>query len=412
MIRRFHVLLFSLSVSLFVHVVSPHVHAGMFGLGERLKSHDMQKWIESVWPEARARGISKELYGRVTKGLTPDNEIFKIVDNQAEFIKPVGLYISKAVSDERVRVGFEKKKEEAGLLNALERKYGVPREILLAIWGLESAYGEVKGDKSVLRSTATLGFKGQRQKFGKNQFLASLEILQKGETTPDKLKGSWAGAMGHTQFIPTTYLKHAVDYDGDGRRNIWQSHADALASTANYVSNSGWVSGGPCFHEITLPRSFNYLEAGRNKKKSVGSWKEMGLKRADGGVLRDLGAKAAVILPSGASGPAFMIFDNFYAVLAYNQATSYVLAVCNLAGKLRGKNMIKSSWPDDVVPLNTLQKRELQELLKARGFYKYDPDGLLGPLTRTALQKWQKENGMVPDGYPHQKLLLLIRNSK
>ncbi|MCB1437829.1 MAG: lytic murein transglycosylase [Rhodobiaceae bacterium] len=359
---------------------------------------DFDRWIDAMWPQARAKGVSRQIYLRATSGLTPDPDVLKAADYQPEFVKPIWDYVARATSDKRVTNGREKLREYSNVLDAIETVYGVDRHIVVAIWGMETAYGEFLGDKNVIRALATLGYRGRRAKFGRSQMLAALEILQRGDTTPERMTGSWAGAMGHTQFIPTTYNAYAVDFDGDGRRDIWGTIADALASTANYLRKSRWQSGLSWGYEVVLPPRFNYALAGSGDRR-VQDWAHLGVRRPGGQALSHSGEKAQLLLPAGAKGPAFLIFSNFRSILRYNNATAYALSVGLLADRLSGGGALSAPWPVDDRPLEEAERRELQALLAARGYAIGDIDGVLGERTRSAIRSFQKAQGMTEDGH-------------
>lgn len=279
----------------------------------------------------------------------------------------------------------------------------------MAIWGLESNYGLSRGDRSVIQALTTLAFQGSRRDYGRTQLIAALKILQRGDVTPKAMSGSWAGAMGHTQFIPTTYNVFAVDHDGDGRRDIWETPVDALASTANYLSKSGWVTGETWGYEVVLPKGFNFVEARSTVRKPIAEWLARGVVRADGRKFDAWATEGSILLPAGAQGPAFLVFKNFRAILRYNNASAYALAVGHLADRLRGQGPLVTSWPRDDLPLTTAQKRELQERLAAKGFYKGGVDGMIGSGTQDAIRDYQHRLGLEPDGYPSAGLLERLR---
>lgn len=361
-----------------------------------------ERWVEGVWPQARAKGVSSAMFRRAFKGVSPDPDVLKRAEHQPEFVKPVWDYLASAVSPERIANGREKLRRHGKLLAGIEARYGVDRHILLAIWGMETSYGAFRGKKNVIRALATLGYQGSRRKFGRSQLIAALQILQRGDVTPARMTGSWAGAMGHTQFIPTTYNAHAVDYTGDGRRDIWGSIADALASTANYLKVSKWRSGETWGYEVSLPRGFNHALSGRSTVKTLAQWQALGVVRAKGRAFPRPDDRASIILPAGAKGPAFAMLNNFRSILRYNNATSYALAVGHLADRIRdpgGKGFSKA-WPKAYLPLARSQRFELQRLLAARGFLRGKIDGRLGSGSRAAVRAYQKASGMAVDGYP------------
>lgn len=362
------------------------------------------EFLQNLWPEAKARGVSKIIFDHAIYGLTPDYEVIRAAENQPEFTRPVWDYIEKAVSDSRLKTARKKLAEQRSVLANIEKRFGVDRHVVVAIWGLESGFGNFVGSKNVIRSLATIAYMGQRKKFGREQFLAALEILEHGDIGAEMMIGSWAGAMGQTQFIPSTYNNHAIDFDGDGRRDIWHSIADALGSTANYLAVSNWQTGQPWFYEVNLPAGFDYALADTTIKQTTEHWRGLGVARADGGALPDA-LEAAVIVPAGHKGPAFMVFANHHAIMKYNNSTSYALAVGYLAKRMHGAGEFIQAWPVDDEPLTRTEKEQLQRLLSDRGFDTMGVDGLVGPRTRSALRQWQKSQGLPADGYPTQNIL-------
>ena len=296
------------------------------------------RFIEKLWPAARRQGVSRRVFDRAFAGVVPDPDVLARSRRQAEFVKTFRAYLAGALSDKRIANGRMQLAENRRLLEAIEARYGVDRHIVLAIWGMESAYGEFPGDKYVIRSLATLAWRGKRRHFARRQLLAALKGLQHGDITPGRMLGSWAGAMGQTQFIPTTYRAYAVDLDGDGRRNIWTSRADALGSTASYLKRSGWVRGRQWGMEVRLPPGFDHGLRGRGNARGLAAWAELGLRRADGRALAGPGS-AWLVLPEGRGGRAFLITGNIRVIRRYNNALFYALAVGLLADRLRSSNL-------------------------------------------------------------------------
>ncbi len=283
-----------------------------------------EAFIENrLWPRAKAAGVSRKLFDAAFAGITePDPMVLKLAANQPEFTSTTSDYLAKAVTPARIETGKTKKQEEDKLLSAIERKYGVDRHILLGIWGMESNFGKDKGSMSVIRSLATLAYSGSRKDYGNEQLIAAFRILKTGIVKPDNFTGSWAAAMGHTQFIPTSYISYAVDWTGDGRKDIWNSKEDALASTANYLSKAGWRSDRPWGWEVTLPDDFNRALIGRQKWRSVAAWQKLGVARADGNDFGSAQAEAFVLVPQGGKGPRFLVTTNFLAIMGSNLSHS------------------------------------------------------------------------------------------
>ncbi|MGE7958357.1 lytic murein transglycosylase [Pseudomonas sp. NPDC089530] len=370
------------------------------------------QWQAGFRIEALNAGIRADLFDRVFAGITPDMSVIKADRSQPEFARPVWEYLDGALSPLRVRKGQALINQYADILQQIEQRYGVDRQALVAVWGMESNFGEFQGNKSVIRSLATLAYEGRRPAFANSQLLAALQILQHGDIQPEKMLGSWAGAMGQTQFIPTTYNTHAVDFDGDGRRDIWNSPADALASTAHYLQSSGWQKGQPWGFEVQLANGFDYALADGAIRKPVAEWLRLGMKLPNGASVPPGSEQlsAALLLPAGYRGPAFLILDNFRAVLKYNNSSSYALAVNLLSQRFNGSGLINGLWPKDDMPLSRTERIELQNLLSANNYDAGNPDGIIGANTRKAIRSAQQSLGWPADGYPTHKLLESLRS--
>ena len=367
------------------------------------------QWIEWFWPTARAAGIKRETYDLAFKGMTPDPKVIEAANFQPEYKKPIGEYVDRVVSDKRVTGGKQKLEENKALLDILEKRYGVDRTIIIAIWGVESNYGTQPGDMNVIRSLATLAYYNTKASFARQQLITALKILQRGDISVEAMNGSWAGAMGHTQFIPTTYQAYAVDYDGDGKRNIWNDVPDALASTASYLKHSNWQAGQTWGYEVTLPKGLNPKKYSERTLKSVGEWQKLGIKRVNGEAFPRPGDKAGLFAPAGTTGPAFLVLTNFRSILRYNNATSYALGVGHLADRLKGYGPFVHPWPTDENHLSLDQRVELQRLLVAKGLLVGDTDGIIGPATLEAVKTFQRGKGMPVDGFPSRTILEMLR---
>lgn len=364
------------------------------------------QWREQFRAEALAAGISAATFDQAFAGVQPDPAVIEADRSQPEFTRPVWQYLEGAISPQRVRSGRRLLSEHATTLDQIEARYGVDRETLVAVWGLESSFGQIMGDKSVIRSLATLAHEGRRPAFAKSQLIAALDILQHGDVAPQRMRGSWAGAMGQTQFIPTTYNTHAVDFDGDGKRDIWNSSADALASAAHYLQASGWKQGKAWGFEVELPEGFDYALADTEIRKPLAEWRRLGLRNLPGDQEE---ASASLLLPAGHRGPAFLIMDNFRAILRYNNSSAYALAIGLLAENFQGKGEVAGSWPRGEQPLSRSERLELQERLVAQGFDPGTPDGIIGANTRKAIRGFQQRLGWPADGHPTQELLGRLR---
>jgi len=361
---------------------------------------------KTLWPRMKAAGISRKLFDTAFAGITePDPVVLKLAENQPEFTSTTADYLSKAVTPIRIETGQQKNKDEGKLLAAIEAKYGVDRYIVLGIWGMESNFGKDKGSMSVFRSLATLAYSGRRKDYANEQLVSAFKILKSGIVSADNFTGSWAAAMGHTQFIPSSYISYAVDWTADGKKDIWNTREDALASTANYLAKAGWKSDRPWGWEVTLPKGFNMALIGRSHWKTVAQWQKLGVKRADGAKFGSLNADAFVMVPQGVNGPRFLVTRNFLAIMDYNLSHSYALAVGHLADRIRGKGPFQAAWPDVDFDLSYKQRIELQRRLNAMGFETGGSDGRFGARTYEAIIAYQKKAGLPLDGRPSLKLL-------
>ncbi|MEM6616452.1 MAG: lytic murein transglycosylase [Pseudomonadota bacterium] len=379
-----------------------------------VEARSFEACVGGLWNDARSAGVSRSTFNAATGGIGPDQAVLKAASRQPEFVKPIWDYLDGAVSSARISKGRELSRQYGGILDAIEGTYGVDRNVVLAIWGMESSFGAVLNNKNivrpVIRSLATLACLDERRaKFGKTQLVAALQILERGDTSPARMTGSWAGAMGHTQFIPTTYNSYAVDFDGDGRRDIWTNVADALASTAHYLRKSGYEPGKTWGYEVQLPQGFNYALADRKTFRTLREWQRLGVNRVAGREFPRPRDKAKLVLPAGARGPAFLMLPNFDAILKYNNSTSYALGVGHLADRIRGGSGFVQSWPRGDTPLTRSQRRELQTILTRRGFNTGGIDGKIGPMTQSAIRDYQARSGLVADGYASLQLLQRLR---
>ncbi|MFM7655704.1 MAG: lytic murein transglycosylase [Paracoccaceae bacterium] len=364
----------------------------------------LNDWITAFKTRALAAGISSA----TLDALAGAEYLPTVVRNdrrQSEFTKTIWDYLDTAVSDDRIAHGLKALKSHGKTLTRIEATYGVDAEIVAAIWGLESAYGAMRGDIPTLHALATLAYDGRRGAFFEAELIAALKILQLGDASPATLRGSWAGAMGHTQFMPSSWHAFAVDFTADGKRDIWgDDPTDALASTAAYLAGKGWVKGAPWGAEITLPPGFDYALTTERVKKPVADWQALGVRLADGGDLPDHGP-ASVLLPGGHRGAAFLIFQNFHVIETYNTADAYVIAVGHLADRLRGAGPIRATWPRDERALSFDERVALQKKLTAAGFDTGGIDAKMGPKTVAAIKAFQTARGMVPDGFPSLSVL-------
>lgn len=366
-------------------------------------------WVAGFRPRALAAGITGQTFDAAFRDARFDPAVVEKDRNQSEFTKAIWDYLDSAVSDERVANGQAALQDNLALLERIEATFGVDKQVVVAVWGLESAYGTYRGTYPLIGTLATLAFDTRRGAFFEEQLLAALTILQNGDVDAAAMTGSWAGAMGHTQFIPTSYLAHAVDFTGDGRRDIWSDDpADALASTAAYLANAGWQTGKPWGVEVTLPPGFDYGDTGERVKKPVAGWQALGVRTAEGGALPDHGP-ASVLLPAGARGAAFLVFANFGTIERYNAADAYVIGVGHLADRIAGAPPIRAAWPRQDRVLSFDERVELQQRLAAAGFDPGAADGRIGPNTIAAVRAFQRSIGAVPDGYASLGVLQKLR---
>ncbi|GHC80140.1 murein transglycosylase [Pseudorhodoferax aquiterrae] len=368
------------------------------------RSQDFAQWVDRFRAEARAAGITDATLHAAFDGVQHLDQVIALDRAQPEFTRTVWDYLDTAVSPTRVARGQDKLLEVRAVADAAAARYGVPAEIVVAIWGMESNYGSNYGDTPTIDALATLGFEGRRAAWARGQLMAALRILQNGDIPRERMLGSWAGAMGQTQFLPSNFLAYAVDADGDGRRDIWGSMADVTASTAHFLAREGWQRGQPWGLEVQLPPGFDLGRADDALRQSSTQWAAEGVRAMDGTALPAL-PDASLLLPAGARGPVFLVGPNFRAILRYNNATSYALGVGLLAQRLAGGPAVQAAWPRDLQPLSRNALQTLQQALQSQGFDPGGIDGVLGPATRGAIRRWQRSVGLAADGFPTQDLL-------
>jgi membrane-bound lytic murein transglycosylase B len=356
-------------------------------------------WLAGFRTDLAEDGVSEDIIASMLDGLEPNPVVLERDAYQPEFVRPVWQYLQGAVSEQRVTQGQAAQGRVLSTLEAIEAEYGVDKDILTGIWGLESAYGVIQGNFDIVQSLATLAWDGRRRDFAESQLKAIARMIERGYATREQLEGSWAGAMGQTQFIPTTYMDRAVDFDGDGRRNIWDSEGDALASAANLLARAGWDRVEPVVEEVILPEGFDFEAWSERSRLTVSEWTAQGVTPANGTFDGVEALQARILLPAGGGGPAFIAFSNFDTLLRYNNSTSYALGVSYLAKALEGSGALPGGWPEGDPPLGRNHARDLQAALTALGFDTQGIDGVVGPNTRNALRAFQQSKGLEPDGY-------------
>jgi membrane-bound lytic murein transglycosylase B len=366
--------------------------------------------LEALWPEAARRSVSRAVFDAQTAALTPDLRIMDLLDAQPEFTKAIWDYLDLLVSEDRIQNGRAILAKHRPIFDAVEKAYGVDRHIITAIWGVESNYGTQTGQRPVVRSTATLACIGRRQDYFREEFLSALEILAHGDVDAAHLQGSWAGAFGPTQFMPTSFKKYAVDFDGDGRRDVVDSIPDLIASTANNLRKDGWASGQTWGYEVVLPERFNFMLADRAKVMTMQEWSRAGISRPGGKAFPRADDRAYLLVPAGAQGPGFLMLQNFRSIMKYNPSEAYALAIGHLADRLRGGEPFIQAWPRHERVLTRAERLELQQHLARNGYDIGEPDGRFGPRTRNALRQFQTAVGATPDGFATASILDRLRS--
>ena len=368
-----------------------------------------ETWKSALKAEALSRGITESTFDSAFEGVQPIPRIIELDRRQPEFTLTFWNYMDRLVTDTRVTRGREMLRTHADLLAGIERKYGVQPRFLVAFWGLETNFGDNVGDFPVIAALATLAYDERRSAFFRSHLFDALKILQDGHITADRMVGSWAGAMGQVQFMPETFRRYAVDHTGDGRRDIWQSLPDAFASAANFLSALGWDGTKTWGREVRLPADFDWQLAARGTRLPLAEWSKKGVRRMDGGALPNVDIDAAVVLPGGHRGPAFLIYPNFRAIMGWNPSRFYAVAVGHLADRITGGAPLATARPANDQPLHRNDIFEIQMLLNRLGFDAGEPDGIVGSMTRKALSGFQAQIGEPPDGYPTHETLIALR---
>lgn len=367
-----------------------------------------QSCLAELRSAAGGQGVSGSVFDATMRGVQPDPKIIELMNNQPEFKTPIWDYLATLVDNEKIAEGRALLRRHDAVLRAAEQKFGVDRHAVLAVWGVESDFGKISGKWSLPQSLSTLACTAPRRRdYFRGELMATLKIVQRGDLAPEKLRGSWAGAFGHTQFMPSTYLRLAVDGDGDGRRDLVDSIPDALFSTANFLARAGWVTGAPWGYEVKVPEGYSG-PSGRTRKMPLATWSQQGVRRLDGGALSGSGP-AGLLMPAGANGPAFLVFKNYDAAYSYNGADSYALAISLLSDRLKGLPGIRTPWPTDDAGLSRAERKELQVLLLKRGYDIGEPDGAIGEKTRQAIADFQVRSGLPRDGRAGQRVFNALK---
>lgn len=367
--------------------------------------------LADLQERASRENLSPKAVATVTT-MKQQQRVLELDRKQPEFVQTFGQYLDARLSNDRIRQGRELYNRHRAFLDQLAARYGVSGQYLMAFWGLETNYGSYLGNTPTLDSLATLACDPRRGDYFSDEFLTALRVMDRESLEPGQMRGSWAGAMGHTQFMPSNYLRYAVDGDGDGRIDLWGSEKDALASGANFLKHLGWEKGVRWGREVTLSQDFDYELTGRNNTRSVSEWAALGVRNADGEVLPATDMKGSILVPAGHRGPAFLVYDNFAVIMKWNRSESYALSVGLLADRIAGGGALRQPPPADQQALSRAEVESLQLALNQRGYDAGDADGVIGPATRDAVRAFQKEAGQVSDGYPDRNVLDALQRAQ
>lgn len=367
-------------------------------------------WRDSFRKIALSKGILPSVFDQSLSNVEYDPSVIKLDSHQPEFTRNIWHYLDNAVSSQRLKKGQHLIEKYKQLFDSIEEEYGVQREVIVAIWAVESDFGKNYGNKQVLRSLATLAYHGKRAEFAQTELLHALEIIQFNKIKPETLVGSWAGAMGQPQFMPSSFVRYAVDQDGDGGIDLWKSVPDVLASIANFLHQSGWRKDENWGVEVSLPKPFDWKLNSSNYELRFIQWKQQGIHTITGKPFSYPQRQASLFIPAGRFGPVFLVTHNFKVIKHYNKSTSYSMAVALLSQLLAGKEGIQIAWPRDDKALSRDQIEQIQRLLNAKGHDSGKVDGKIGSKTREAIRTWQLEQGLAGDGYASQNLLLLLKS--
>ncbi|WP_316356681.1 lytic murein transglycosylase [Devosia sp.] len=366
-------------------------------------------FVRGLWPQAEARGVSRAAFEAAFSGYSYIPKVMELTRKQPEFSQTVQQYIDKRVTAAQAQKGQAMRAEWNQTLTGSQQRWGVQPEFVLAIWGMETNFGGFMGGENTIHALATLTEGGYRPDFFREELLTALRIVSDGHVSANNMTGSWAGAMGHTQFMPSSFMRYAIDYNGDGRKDIWNSVQDALGSTANYLDSFGWRPGETWGYEIKLPSGFNFAAARQLERAPLSQWQAMGIQRVSGKAFPRPSDVARLYMPAGANGPAFLLLPNFDVIKRYNNSDSYALAVGHLADRIIGGGSFATPWPAGDYALTKAQKAELQTLLARAGYDVGSPDGVVGPKTRAAVLAYQAQAGLPADGYISGRLLEALK---
>jgi membrane-bound lytic murein transglycosylase B len=373
-----------------------------------LCTEEFSSWLEELRREARTKGVSESTLHEALDNLEPIPRVIELDRRQPEFTQTFWRYLDSRVTEKRIERGRTLLAKHKELFDTIERRYGVQPRFLVAFWGLETNFGDYLGSFSVIGSLATLAHDPRRSDFFRSELLAALSIIDDGHISAANMLGSWAGAMGQPQFMPSTFVRYAVDGDSDGRRDIWYTLPDVFASAANFLSESGWQGDKTWGREVKIPSDFNLELAGKKIKKPLAAWQNLGVRRITGQDLPKVDIEASIILPAGHAGPAFLVYNNFHTILRWNRSDFYAIAVGHLADRISGRRPLLTVRPPSEQPLSRNQVEKIQELLVARGFDTGGIDGVIGSQTRLAIKEFQRTAKLPADGHPSAELLEIL----
>ena len=394
-------------------LVSPHAGENEVTVDKPASGgeQDFRDWLDALRREAREQGISEATLNASLKGIAPVTRIIELDRSQPELTQTFWDYMNRRVTETRVKRGRELLDTHRPLLDSIYSQYGIPPRYIVAFWGLETNYGGYMGSFQAIEALATLAYNPRRAAFFRAELIEALRIVDQGHITPDQMKGSWAGAMGHMQFMPSTFRRHAVDYTGDGRKDIWNSLPDAFASASGFLSDIGWQKGERWGREVLLTDDFDLALAGMQTKKSVNAWAKLGVRQANGRPLPDAEMEGSVILPQGRKGPAFLVYDNFRVIMGWNRSIYYAITVGHLADRITGLPGIVNGHDAAHTPLSRADIKTIQSHLNRLGFDAGPEDGVSGSRTSTAIRNYQKAQGLPPDGYASPDLLVRLQRA-